>query len=492
MTSRGDASLAFESASTLLDRLRSGQVSSRELVELHLDRVRTLNPVVNAVITVDEQRARAEADLADERRRRGEPLGVLDGLPMTVKDSLRTAGLRTTVGSKALAGYVPKLDCLPVARLRSAGAIVFGKTNMPAFGLDIQTYNPMFGATNNPWDPSRTSGGSSGGSAAAIAAGLSPLEVGGDMGGSIRIPAHYCGVYGHKPSYNLIPDPPTGDEPTGFEAAADINVRGPLARHPDDLDLALDVLAGPADQEAAGWRLALPPARHTRLTDYRVAAWIDDPDYPSDPEVTSALDCAVQRLETAGVCVDRQARPVTDLRAVHRDFLTLLISGLGRAIPHQHLLARLPTALPGDSSLAQVVNAARLTHADWIAVHDRRNEIRRQWDEFFRRYDILLCPVAPRTAPPHDHRYGSAVVLRSATINGVRRPYLDQTVWAGLVGMAYLPSTTAPAGHDSDGLPVGIQIVGPYLEDRSTIDFARRLADVLGGFTAPPNLVRAG
>lgn len=483
--------VACASASEMLRWLRQGECSSGELLELHLERIRTLNPTINAVIARDEERARKEAASADERLARGEPLGQLDGLPMTVKDSLRTAGLQTTVGAKALAGYVPRTDCLPVARLRAAGAIVFGKTNMPAFGLDIQTYNPIFGATNNPWDPTRTSGGSSGGSAAAVAAGLSPLEVGGDMGGSIRIPAHYCGVYGHKPSYGLIPDPPTGDEPEGFESPSDINVRGPLARHPDDLDLGLEVLIGATPEEATAWRVELPPPRQRNLGDYRLAAWIDDPDYPCAPDVIQVLDQAVQRLEDAGAQVDRTARPALSLPDIHRDFLALLISGLGRAIPYHALLQRSPVGLPGDGSLARVVRGARLSHAAWLELDERRMETRQRWQEFFSRFDGLLCPAALIAAPLHDHRYGSAIVLRDVEVGDSRRPYLDQTVWAGLVGMAYLPSTVAPIGLSSTGMPVGIQIVGPYLEDRTPIDLARRLASVLGGFVTPPDLPRA-
>jgi len=477
--------LAFEPASVLLRHLRAGRVSSRELLEMHLRRVSELNPVVNAVVAVNEQRARREADEADARLARNEPRGPLEGLPMTVKDSLRTAGLRTTIGSKALSGYVPAVDCAPVARLRAAGAIIFGKTNMPAFGLDIQTYNPMFGATSNPWDLRRTSGGSSGGSAAAIAAGLSPLEVGGDMGGSIRIPAHYCGVYGHKPSYGLIPDPPTGDEPAGFESAADINVRGPIARHPDDLDLALDVLAGPHGGEEKAWRLSLPRPRRDSLSEYRLAVWLADPAFPSAPDMEKVLRNAITSLREAGARVD-DAHPELSLPDVHRDFLTLLISGLGPAIPYQRPISRSPAGIPGDSTLARIVRAARLDHAGWLRVNDRRQAYRQRWQAFFERYDALLCPVAPTAAPFHHNGNGTRTALSRVDIADHRRPYLDQTVWAGLVGLAYLPSTVAPAGFSDSGLPVGMQIVGPYLEDRTTIDVARRLADILGGFSLPP------
>ena len=279
----------FRSATDLVADLQDGSISSRELLEYYLQRNATHGPSLNAVVTIQPDRARAEADAADEAARRGESLGALHGLPMTVKDQFATAGMRTTFGTREQSSWIPDSDALPVARLRSAGAIIFGKTNMATAGIDVQTNNPVFGRTNNPWDLARSSGGSSGGSAVAIAAGLTGLELGGDIGGSIRTPAHYCGIYGHKPSYRVVADPPDPSRRPGFRAELDMAVPGPLARSANDLELSLDVIAGPEPSDAVGWRLTLPEPSKTCLTDYRIAAWLDDDDCPTEPDVLDAL-----------------------------------------------------------------------------------------------------------------------------------------------------------------------------------------------------------
>ncbi len=275
---------AFASAGELAARLRQGEVSSRDLLDLFLERVEKLNPRINAVVTVDAARARAEAEGADEALARGDEVGPLHGLPMTVKDSLETEGMLTTSGAGELAGHVPAKDAVAVARLRSAGAIIFGKTNLASYASDVQTFNDLFGTTNNPWSTERSPGGSSGGAAAALAAGLTALELGSDIAGSIRNPAHYCGVFGHKPSYGLVPLRGHIPGPPGTLAEMDLGVAGPLARDADDLELALDAVAGPLPEDAA-YRLRLPPARGSSLQDYRGAAWLDDPFCPIDSEV---------------------------------------------------------------------------------------------------------------------------------------------------------------------------------------------------------------
>jgi amidase len=440
---------------------------------------------------MDADRARAEADDADTRWSGGGPVGPLHGLPMTVKDQFATSGMRTTFGNRAASGYVPRYDAVPVARLRAAGAVVFGKTNLPPMGADLQTYNRHFGTTNNPWDPTRTPGGSSGGAAAAVAAGLTGLELGGDIAGSVRIPAHYCGVYGHKPSFGLVADPPGPGAPPGYRAEPDIAAPGPLARSADDLELALDVLAGPDPTRAAAWHLGLPPARRTQLSDYRVAAWLDDPDCPTDPEVLVPLRDAVHALRKAGVTVDETARPAVSLKDSFRNFQKLLYGAISHGLPFTRAWpAKWPwmftPPVPGDNQLSRVLRYGAASHRDWILAHEAREEHRRAWAAFFERYDVLLCPVSPVAAIAHNHHFGGAIIFRSMRGTGQRRPYLDQMMWAGMVGQAYLPATVAPVGTTPSGLPIGIQIVGPYLEDRTTIDVARRLAGVCGGFAPPP------
>jgi amidase len=483
--------IGFQPASELVECLRGGQITSRDLLEHYLDRIATHNPALQAVVTIDADRARAEADAADTLLSRAGPVGPLHGLPMTVKDQFATSGMRTTFGNRATADYVPNHDALPVSKLRAAGAVVFGKTNLPAMGADVQTYNRTFGTTNNPWDLTRTPGGSSGGAAAAVAAGLTGLELGGDIAGSIRIPAHYCGVYGHKPSFGLVADPPGPAAPPGYRAEPDIAAPGPLARSADDLELALDVLAGPDPARAAAWRLDLPPARRARLADYRVAAWLDDPDCPTDPEVLAQLRETVSSLRTAGVAVDESARPALSLKDSFRNFQKLLYGAISNGLPFSRSWPAnwpwmLTPPVPGDNQLSRVLRYGAASHRDWILAHEAREEYRRAWAAFFERYDVLLCPVSPVAAIAHNHHFGGAIIFRSMRGSGRHRPYMDQMMWAGMVGQAYLPATVAPVGTTPAGLPVGIQIVGPYLEDRTTIDVARRLATICGGFVPLP------
>src|SRR6266849_1336134 len=260
--------LCLRSATALAAALRRREIGCQELLDRYLERVARLNPALNAIVTLDAERARAAAERADREL----ASGPLHGLPMTVKDTFETAGLRTTAGAPVLADYVPASDASAVARLRAAGALIFGKTNTPTFAADAQTYNPVFGTTNNPWDRARSPGGSSGGSAVAMAAGLSALELGSDIGGSIRNPAHYCGVYGHKPTHGIVPGRGHIPGPPGTLAEVDIGVVGPLARSADDLDLALSVLAGPAEDRGRAWLLELPPPRRGSLREYHVAA----------------------------------------------------------------------------------------------------------------------------------------------------------------------------------------------------------------------------
>lgn len=444
--------LAAGSATDLLAALQSRAVSSRELLDAQLDRIAAMNTILNAVVTFDVDRARRAATEADQATARGLDVGALHGLPMTVKDSLETAGLRTTAGAPELAGYVPAADADAVARLRSQGAIIFGKTNLPTFAMDWQSYNPIFGTTNNPWALDRTPGGSSGGAAAAVAAGLSPLELGSDIRGSLRQPAHNTGVFTLKPSFGIVPCRGHIPGPPGSLSTPDMGVLGPIARSADDLDLALDVLAGPDAVAAVGWRLRLPAARGRSLRDYRIAVWLDDPACPVDESVLTVLAAAVADLRRAGARMDQEARP----------------ADLGEA---SRLFERL---------FAAAVSAGA---ADGNILHEQRSRLRAGWADFFRDYDAVLTPVSPVAAIPHDHSPDHA--RRTITVNGHPRPYTDQSTWTGLAGCVYLPAAVAPVGVTDEGLPVGMQIIAPYLEDRTAIDLARQLERVCGGFRTP-------
>jgi amidase len=480
--------LVYRSATALSHAIHRREISSRALLEQFLERVARLNPAINAVVTLDADRARVRADAADAALAKGVIWGPLHGVPMTVKDTLEVAGVRTTAGAPQYAGHVPTTNAVAIERLVRAGAVIFGKTNTPTLAMDLQSYNPVFGTTSNPWDVKRTPGGSSGGSAAALAAGLTPIEVGSDIGGSIRTPAHFCGVFGHKPSYGIVPQRGHIPGPPGTLSGADIAVIGPLARDADDLRLGLDVLAGPDEAEGISWQLNLAQARQHELGAFRVAAWLDDTASPVDQSVRTVQDAALARLRAAGARIDEQARPAFAFSEALLLYHQLLHAATAAGMPSEQFVKLAETAdrssevEHGPASL--FARATTQRHRDWIITNEKRLRVRRAWAKFFRDYDVLLCPVTQTAAILHDH--SEPVTQRRITVNGEQRDYFDQLDWVGMIGVAYLPSTAAPIGRTAAGLPVGMQIVGPYLEDRTTIAFARALQEVLGGFSRPP------
>jgi amidase len=447
-----------------------------------LERIDRLDKPINSVVTLDAERARAEADAADAALARGEIRGPLHGVPMTIKDSFQTAGMRTTSGAPELADFVPQEDAWPVARLRAAGAVVFGKTNLPLYAGDLQSYNDVFGTTNNPYDLSRTPGGSSGGSAAALACGFTPLELGSDIGGSIRLPSHMSGVVGHKPSYGIVPAHGQIPGPPGTLTQADLAVAGPMARSVEDLELGLEILAGPNRWDYPAWRLELPPPRRQRLTEYRVAAWLDDPRCGVEPELHALLEAAADALVDAGVEVDMEARPGFTLERVADTFTALLQAALAGGVPRDHIEAY--AAETGDTPLARTHRLLAIRHREWLSHNERRLQMRKRWEEFFQTWDAMLLPVMPCPAIPHDHSEPQAA--RLACVGDEQRPYWDLVTWMAPAGACYLPATVIPVGCLPNGLPVGIQIVGPYLEDRTTLDLAKHLLTIIGGCPRPP------
>jgi amidase len=478
--------LAFCSAIELAKMIRDGKVSSSELLDLYLSRIEKYNPQLNAVITLDIERARQQARLADQARFKGEKLGPLHGLPVTIKDALETAGVRTTCGAPRLRDHIPQTDAVAVQRYKKAGAIVFGKTNVPLFCSDFQSYNDIFGTTRNPWDPGRTPGGSSGGAAAALAAGLTGLELGSDIAGSIRTPACWSGVYGHKPSYGIVPQKGHIPPPPGIVAEGDLGVIGPLARSASDLMLALEIVAGPDAMESIGWSLNLPAPRAGALRQYRVAAWIDDTAMDVDHQVQERLHAAVEVLRADGVSVDERARPAVDMSQAFSTFQALMIPLMASGFPlsvYESLEKQARSEDPRSErgAYARYVTA---THRRWLSANAKRAAYRVQWAEFFKRYDVLLCPVISVPAIAHDSERPQ--LDRTITINGKSIPYRASQYWTGLITLAHLPATSAPIGRTREGLPVGIQIVGPYLEDRTPIDFADKLSKLIGGFEPPP------
>ncbi len=478
--------LGTRSARDLAAMIRRKEISSRELLDYFLGAVAEKNEALNAVVTLDEGRAREAAADADEAIARGDALGPLHGLPMTIKDTFETAGLRTTAGAPEFSDHVPTRDADPVAKLKQAGAVVFGKTNLPFMAADVQSYNDVFGCTNNPYDLTRTPGGSSGGAAAALAAGLTSLELGSDIGGSIRTPAHWTGLYGHKPSFGIVPIRGHIPGPPGKLSADDLGVAGPLARSADDLSIALDVLSGADQNDQVGWRLDLPAARHRQLSDFRVAVWFEDPAVPLDDSVRARFEATVEALRAAGVKVDEKARPgfeLNDLIRVYNQLLyPVVLAGLSDdAI--QGVAAFAESFDEADlSDAAESARAPVIRHRDWLAKNEARHQFRAIFRSFFADYDVLICPVTSVPAIPHDHTSFSA---RTISVNGEDRPYSDLFGWISMATACYLPATVAPIGPTPEGLPVGAQIIGPYLEDRTTIEFARLLGDVIGGFSPP-------
>ena len=476
--------LAYWSAREVATAIREGRTSSREVLEAMLERIERLNPPLNAVVTLDAERARAEADAADAEAARGEFRGPLHGVCITIKDSFMTAGMRTTSGAPELSDFVPETDAVPVARLRGAGAVIVGKTNLPIYAGDAQSYNEVFGQSNNPWNLERTPGGSSGGSAAALAAGLTPIELGSDIGGSIRGPASTCGVTGHKPSYGIIPAIGQIPGPPGTLTQADLAVAGPMARNVDDLEMGLALMAGPDDWHAPGWRLTLPPPRHRALRDYRVAVWLDEAYVPIDREVERLLLGAAKSLERAGVRVDYKARPDFSFQYAVDVYDQLLGAALSGGFSRKEIEEFAAKAESADDGHALGAKHASQRHREWLSANERRLQMRKKWRDFFEHWDAVLLPSLPTTAIPHDP--SQPMGRRVIQVNGEERPYADQLRWMGPAGATYLPATVVPVGLAKDGLPVGVQIVGPFLEDRTTLGLARHLEAVHGGFQKPP------
>ncbi|TCK26167.1 amidase family protein [Pseudonocardia endophytica] len=448
---------AYRSATELAEALRAREIGSRELTELYLARIGS--SVLNAVVTVDAQGALEQAAARD-----AEPVrGPLHGLPMTVKDALAVAGMRSTGGAEELADHVPGTDAPVVAALREAGAVIVGKTNVPRWSTDLQTSNTVFGTTRNPWDPERTPGGSSGGAAAAVAAGLTSVEVGTDLGGSIRIPSHFCGVFGLKPSYGLVPSLGYLDHVGGGATAADVNVVGPIARSAQDLDLLLGVLAGPSPRHRPAWRVSLPAPDATRLDGLRVAFWGDLPGLPVDPEYGMVLRRVADVLSDAGALLTTPAPPVDvggQIELYHR----LLDAAVSPALGEGHA-----EAIAGG-------------HRDWLRSQSSRAGTIDAWTRWFDGFDVLLCPVTFTTAFGHDDT-GSFATRRLG-----ERYHRELVDWPGLIGVVELPSAVAPVGTVASGMPAGVQVVAPFLQDRRAVAVAGLVAEACGGgYRVPPH-----
>ncbi|GAB3831051.1 amidase [Kribbella italica] len=468
--------------------MRAGDVSSVELTDEAIARIERDDQAINAICVPDFDRARAAARDADQARARGEDRALL-GIPVTVKESYDVSGLPTTWGMPAHRDFEPAEDAVQVSRLKAAGAVVLGKTNVPLGLQDIQTFNEIYGTTNNPWDHTRTSGGSSGGSAAALASGFGALSIGSDLAGSLRTPAHFCGIYAHKPTLGLAatrgmvapPGPP-------LPVDLDLAVVGPMARSAGDLTLLLDVMAGPDPlTHGKAYGVKLPPARHERLGDFRVLVIDDHPLIPTGSAVRAGVNRVADALVDGGARVERHSPLLPDLTEAGTLYMQFLFSGSVARFPveaYEQLRTRAAALSADDQSLdATRLRGMVLSHRDWIEATNRRELHRHSWRQLFAEFDAVVCPITPTPAFPHDHN--PDVLVRRIDIDGAKSPYFDQLVWAGLATMPGLPATAVPTGRSPEGLPVGVQLIGPMYEDRTPLRLAELLEQNLGGFQPP-------
>ena len=453
-----ETSLHLMSAGDLAAGLRKKTFSATELCDASIARIERLDGEVNAVVVRDFERARADARQADVAIARGE-FKALTGIPMTVKESFDLRGYPTTWGFEMHREHRAREDALAVQRLKGAGAVILGKTNVPPALADWQSENPIYGRTRNPHALERSAGGSSGGSAASVAMGFAALEVGTDIGGSVRVPAAFCGVYGHKTSYGVIPM--GGHFPGGLQPATPLlGVAGPLARSAEDLATVLDVVAGP-DADSPANRLALPMPRHERLASYRVFVLDHHPVARANSDILGALERLADRLVTEGASVARQSSLLPDIGATWRTYQAMLHTIITR----------------GDPANTRPPISAH----DWFGLLDDQQRIRRQWADFFRHFDIVLCPAFG--TPAYVHTSEPDWRKRELPIDGEPSKFGDQLGWAGIATVANLPSTAIPLGVNAAGLPLSVQAIGPFLEDKTTIAFAGLVGQPI---VAPP------
>ena len=480
----------YRGATELRHALAARKVSARELVDAAISRIEALDSRINAVVVRDFDRARAAAKAADDELANGGEKPLL-GLPMTVKEQYDVAGLPTCWGYPKFRDWKPDFDALVVQRLKAAGAIILGKTNVPKGLSDWQSYNKVYGSTNNPWDLTRTPGGSSGGSAAALAAGFVPLELGSDIAGSLRAPAHFCGVCAHKPSLDLVPQRGSGYPQTPPNPViGDMSVGGPMARSAADLALELDVIAGPDPMwQGVGYKLALAPPRHDKLADFRVLVVDEHPLCPTATSIRSAISMLADNLTKAGCRVNRNNAHQPNLARATRNYAELLGAFFSLDLsPDERVkyAAEAQVLSPENQSLrAYELRGVTTSHPEWIRATRERNYLRARWQALFQDIDVLLCPPMPTVAFPQDQ--SEPQEDRMIDIEGKKVPYDNQMAWCSIATPTGLPATVTPIGHDEHSLPIVVQIVGGFLDDKTTLKFAELIEREFGGFVPPPN-----
>jgi amidase len=480
----------YASIGEISQALQSRKLSASELLQHTIARIEALDKRLNSIVVRTFDLARDAAKAADAALVRGERKPLL-GIPVTLKEPFNLVGSPSTWGFPQFANYIPAEDALVVSRLKQAGAVIIGKTNIPVGLRDFQSYNDVYGMTCNPWDLGRSPGGSSGGSAASLAAGLGTLSIGSDIGGSVRVPAHFCGVYGHKPTLGLVPLrgyslPPASPVP----GHGDLAVAGPMARHASDLSLALDVIAGPDEMaEGVGYRLALPSPRHGALKDFRVFVIDTHPLMPTGNAVRTAIAGLSERLTKLGVKVAHESALLPSLSDSARLYMKLLNAARSPRVSGDDFAAaqRAAASLAADDDSLQAGRARGtvMYQRDWLAANAARLQLQQQWRAFFREWDVVMYPAAAVPAFPHVH--SEPFEARRLDIDGKAYSYSDACfIWADPASTFGLPSTAIPIDRSPEGLPIGVQVIGPYLEDRTTIAFAELVAREFGGFVPRP------
>jgi amidase len=477
--------LHYRSALDLARLLRARKISARELLESCLDQYALHNHGLNAVVVTDLGRARRAAAASDKRLKKGEALGPLDGIPMTAKESFDWSGTPSTWGSPLYRENIAAKDATAITRLTQGGAVMYGKTNVPLMLADWQSFNDIYGTTNNPWDVTRAPGGSSGGSAVALATGMSILDIGSDIGASLRNPAHYCGIYAHKPTFGIVPN--GGHTLTNVEPS-DISVAGPMARSARDLTAMMKILAGTEGIAARGSSFHLPDLKQKTFRQFRVAVMLTDGQSEVDQPVQDLIAGLAQFLTKKVKKISHDARPDFSTQEAMDVYIAMLRSATSRRQTEADFAGNKATvagfARDDESYFAKMTRAYVMSHRTWLMANERRHQMRLIWDRFFDDWDVMICPAAASAAFPHDH-VGDRHE-RTIEVNGHKVPTTDQLFWAGYSGCFYLPSTVAPLGLTPQGLPSGVQIISRQYGDYTALRFAELLEKEYASFVPPP------
>jgi amidase len=480
-------SLNTLSAEQIVSKIKAKAFSCQEVLAYYEAQYQRHNTRINAIVATDFDEARKRSMAADQALKNGEDWGPLHGLPMTIKDCFEVVGMPTTAGNPIYKDHYPSQNAEAVQRLINAGAVAFGKTNVPLNAGDIQSFNDIYGTTNNPWDISKTPGGSSGGAAAALVAGLSPIELGSDIGGSIRTPSHWCGVFGHKPSHGIVPLKGHIPDAPGTLAMPDLGVAGPLAKTPEDLSMLFDILTAPDKTVSDGWTLTLSASSKQSLSDYKILAWFDDSAAPIEKELRQRYQGLVEMLKEKGAQVDEGAPAGLALVDFYVPYLKLLGGEIASSMSPKErikaaalapILALIGRFIGFPTTFINALKSLRQTHRSWKKTNEERLQLAARLESTFDQYDIILMPVVPTTAIPHNQK--DDLPLRKIKVNGETRNYTELFPWISVATILGLPATSAPVAVTEEGMPMNVQIVSRKFKDKETIQFAKLLHALVG------------